>query len=60
MGDNRFHSGDSREQYLRFRDINKATISTNAVIGRAFVVFWPFNRASWLSVPGTDNGVPNP
>ncbi|HEY2669307.1 MAG TPA: signal peptidase I [Rugosimonospora sp.] len=60
MGDNRFHSGDSREQYLRFRDINKATISTSAVIGRAFVVFWPLNRASWLSVPGTDNGVPNP
>lgn len=60
MGDNRFHSGDSREQYLRFHDIDKATITTDAVIGRAFVVFWPFDRASWLSVPGTDSGVPNP
>jgi signal peptidase I len=60
MGDNRFHSGDSREQYLRFHDINKATITDDAVIGRAFVVFWPFNRADWLTVPGTYDQVPNP
>ncbi|GAA5181977.1 hypothetical protein GCM10023322_17880 [Rugosimonospora acidiphila] len=60
MGDNRFHSGDSREQYLRFHDIDKATITTDSVIGRAFVVFWPFNRADWLTVPGTYNTVPSP
>jgi signal peptidase I len=60
MGDNRYHSGDSREQYLRFRDIGKATIAVNAVVGRAFVIFWPFNRADWLSVPGGFGKIPNP
>jgi signal peptidase I len=59
MGDNRFHSGDSREQYLRFHSIDKATIGTDAVVGRAFVIFWPFNRADWLTVPGTYGQVPN-
>ena len=60
MGDNRYHSGDSREQYLRFHgDITRSTISVNAVVGRAFVIFWPFNRASWLSVPGTYDHVPD-
>jgi signal peptidase I len=59
MGDNRFHSGDSREQYLHFHDITKATISVNAVIGRAFVVFWPFSRATWLSVPKSYASIPN-
>jgi signal peptidase I len=60
MGDNRFHSGDSREQYIRLHDINKATIPVSAVVGRAFVIFWPFNRAGWLSVPGGFNSIPNP
>ncbi len=60
MGDNRYHSGDSREQYLRFHDIDKATISTSAVVGRAFVIFWPFNRADYLSVPGAYGKIPNP
>jgi len=31
----------------------------NAVVGRAFVIFWPFNRASWLSVPGTYDHIPD-
>jgi signal peptidase I len=59
MGDNRYHSGDSREQYLRFHDVNKATIATSAVIGRAFVIFWPLNRFSWLSVPGSFDQIPD-
>jgi len=60
MGDNRYHSGDSREQYLRFNhDVERSTISVNAVVGRAFVIFWPFNRASWLSVPGTFDHIPD-
>ncbi len=58
MGDNRYHSGDSREQYVRTHDIMDATIATSAVIGRAFVIFWPLNRATWLTVPGTYGGVP--
>lgn len=59
MGDHRSHSGDSREQFLRTRDTNAATISVSSVVGRAFVVFWPFKRWSWLTVPGTFDHVPD-
>jgi signal peptidase I len=59
MGDNRYHSGDSREQFLRYHDVDKATIAVNAVVGRAFVIFWPLNRASWLSVPDSYQHIPS-
>jgi signal peptidase I len=59
MGDNRYHSGDSRDQYNRTNhDIIQATIPVSAVIGRAFVTFWPFNRAGWLSIPAGFNAIP--
>ena len=59
MGDNRYHSGDSRDQYNRTNhDIIQATIPVSAVIGRAFVTFWPFDRADWLSVPAGFNAIP--
>lgn len=58
MGDHRSHSGDSREQFLRTRDVEAATIPVDAVVGRAFVVFWPVSRAGWLSVPETFMSVP--
>jgi signal peptidase I len=60
MGDNRTHSGDSRQQYVNgnSQDPVAATIPEDAVIGRAFVIFWPFGRAGWLNVPSTFNGVP--
>jgi len=38
MGDNRYHSGDSREQLLRTRDTVDATIPVNALVGRVFAV----------------------
>jgi signal peptidase I len=60
MGDHRSHSGDSRYNYLRFKNVDQATIPNNAVIGRAFVVFWPFNHAKWLGVPGPFDKVPQP
>jgi signal peptidase I len=60
MGDHRSHSGDSRYNYLRFKNIDQGTITEDSVIGRAFVVFWPFNRAKWLSVPDPFDKVPNP
>jgi signal peptidase I len=60
MGDHRSHSGDSREQYLRSRDITNSTISVDAVVGRAFVIFWPVSRTAWLSVPETFAKVPDP
>lgn len=58
MGDHRSESGDSREQYLRTRDPTVATIPYDAVVGRAFAVFWPFARADWLTVPETYSSVP--
>jgi signal peptidase I len=40
--------------------MQQATISTDSVVGRAFVLFWPFSRMTWLSVPSTFDGVPAP
>ena len=60
MGDHRSHSGDSRDQYLRTKSVQTATIPDSAVVGRAFVVFWPVGRATWLTVPGTFAKVPDP
>ncbi|HEX6498941.1 MAG TPA: signal peptidase I [Micromonosporaceae bacterium] len=61
MGDHRSRSGDSREQYLRTnKDVMASTISDSAVIGRAFVLFWPVSRATWLTVPDTFDKVPSP
>jgi signal peptidase I len=59
MGDNRTHSGDSRQQYQETnRDPVAATIPDDAVVGRAFVIFWPVSRAGWLTVPATYSAVP--
>jgi signal peptidase I len=59
LGDHRSSSGDSMDHYQRSGgDIMDATISKDAVIGRAFVLFWPPSRASWLSVPGSFDVVP--
>ena len=62
MGDHRSHSGDSRYNYLRTpeKDINQATIAEDAVVGRAFVLFWPFDRAAWLTVPDGFDRLPDP
>jgi signal peptidase I len=64
MGDNRYDSADSLENYENYNqtnhDINEATIPINSVIGRAFVLFWPVSRATWLSVPSTFSHVPAP
>ncbi len=60
MGDNRMHSGDSRQQYVsNDHDVQAATIPVSAVIGRAFVRFYPFGRMMWLSVPPTFASVPS-
>jgi signal peptidase I len=60
MGDHRSHSGDSRHNFLRSKDLQQATINEEDVIGRAFVVFWPFGRADWLTVPDSFEAVPDP
>lgn len=60
MGDHRSRSGDSREQYKNRGDVVKATIPIDAVVGKAFVLFWPFSRAHWLSIPDTFDQIPPP
>lgn len=61
MGDHRSASGDSLEHWESSnKDITLATVPENAVVGRAFTIFWPISRASWLSVPGTFKSVPGP
>ena len=60
MGDNRFFSGDSREQYAETGDIDASTIPVKSVIGRAIVLFWPLGRVGWFSVPASDARIPAP
>lgn len=58
MGDHRSASGDSLEHWEQSQNIELSTIPESAVVGRAFTVFWPVNRAKWLSVPSTFDDVP--
>ncbi|GAB2918713.1 hypothetical protein GCM10027280_02170 [Micromonospora polyrhachis] len=60
MGDHRSASGDSLEHWQRSQNIDLATIPEKSVVGRAFTIFWPFNRATLLSVPDPFSGVPDP
>ncbi|MEH1100366.1 signal peptidase I [Micromonospora sp. CPCC 205561] len=61
MGDHREASGDSLEHWQQTgQDITAATIPEGEVVGRAFTVFWPFGRATWLSVPEQYEGIPAP
>lgn len=50
MGDHRGFSSDSR---AHIDDPNHGTVPINKVIGRAFVIVWPVNRATVLHVPAT-------
>ena len=59
MGDHRAASGDSLEHWEQTEDINEATIDSDSIVGRAFTVFWPVNRATWLSVPKQFNAIPD-
>ncbi|HEX6870657.1 MAG TPA: signal peptidase I [Micromonosporaceae bacterium] len=60
MGDHRSASGDSREQFSHHGDVTRATIPIDAVVGRAFVLFWPVGRGAWLTVPDTFDQIPAP
>ncbi|WP_433369111.1 signal peptidase I [Actinoplanes sp. CA-142083] len=60
MGDHRSASGDSLEHYEESNgDIQEATVPEDSVVGRAFTVFWPVNRAKWLSVPDSYDDIPD-
>jgi signal peptidase I len=50
MGDNRGDSDDSR---FRTTDPGGGTIPESAVVGRAFLVIWPFSRVTDLPIPNT-------
>jgi signal peptidase I len=58
MGDHRSASGDSLEHWEQTEDITEATIDKEAIVGRAFTIFWPVNRADWLSVPKEFEAIP--
>ncbi|MET8353288.1 MULTISPECIES: signal peptidase I [unclassified Micromonospora] len=61
MGDHRSASGDSLEHWQQSgQNITEATIPEGEVVGRAFTVFWPVNRATWLTVPDQYDGIPKP
>ncbi|WP_433267693.1 signal peptidase I [Micromonospora vinacea] len=61
MGDHRSASGDSLEHWQQSgQNITEATIPEDDVVGRAFTVFWPVNRATWLTVPNGFDGIPKP
>lgn len=60
MGDHRSQSADSRQHWKETHDLNASTVPIDNVIGRAFVLFWPLDRASWLEVPKTFEGIPEP
>jgi signal peptidase I len=49
MGDHREISGDSSKHL----EDHSGTIPISGVVGRAFVIFWPLNRAGLLTVPRT-------
>jgi signal peptidase I len=59
MGDHRAASGDSLEHWEQTENITEATISKDSVIGRAFTIFWPVNRATWLTVPKQFDTIPD-
>lgn len=60
LGDHRSWSGDSMDHYRTSDgELMLATVSVEDVIGRAFVRFWPVNRASGLSVPDVFDAVPD-
>ena len=42
-----------------FNAEERATIGSDAIVGRAFTVFWPVNRATWLTVPKQFDAVPD-
>jgi signal peptidase I len=50
MGDHRSVSYDSR---MHQQDPGGGTIPADKVVGRAFVIVWPFNRAKVLPIPET-------
>lgn len=61
MGDHRSASGDSLQHWQQSgEDVQEATIPEDRLVGRAFTIFWPLDRARWLSVPEQYGPIPRP
>ncbi|MBL7259398.1 signal peptidase I [Paractinoplanes lichenicola] len=60
MGDHRSASADSLQHWLSDQNIEEATIPAGSIVGRAFTLFWPLDRVTWLTVPPTFDDVPAP
>ncbi len=60
MGDHRSASGDSLEHFQDSDNVEEATITEDSIVGRAFTVFWPVGRATWLTVPDGFKSIPDP
>ncbi|TQS44309.1 signal peptidase I [Cryptosporangium phraense] len=56
LGDHRSASADSRFH----PDYQSGTIPVDAVVGRAFVIFWPFGHMATLPVPKGYEAIPAP
>jgi signal peptidase I len=54
LGDHRSDSGDSRFHLLS----DSGTVPIDRVVGEAFVLFWPFDRARTFSPPDTFAHIP--
>jgi signal peptidase I len=59
MGDHRSASGDSLEHWEQTQNIQEATIDQKSIVGRAFTIFWPVGRSTWLSVPKEFDAIPD-
>ncbi len=59
MGDHRSASGDSLEHWQQTENTEAATIKADSIVGRAFTIFWPVSRATWLSVPKEFASIPD-
>ena len=63
MGDNRAHSADSTVHMCRPQEqdcVDGAEfVSTQRVVGKVFVLLWPFDRFSWLHRPDSFADVPD-
>ena len=57
MGDHRGASADSR---AHLGDPGGGTVPVDRVIGRAFLISWPFSRIHTLGSPETFKDVPAP
>lgn len=61
MGDHRSASGDSLQHWRQSgEDVRQATVPEDRLVGRAFTIFWPLDRARWLSVPEQYGPIPRP